>query len=136
MKIVIYMVDAAPILKAVAVPMSHTQTGILKVEILGTMLVAGVLIATYGFHRWYTMMYEDWLLMQERDERIEYLGEQMRKLIAAGKEPGKDFNPQDYEVNLEDYEPPLRSHALNYLFIGLGIFLAVGGVITWIVIPA
>jgi len=108
------MVDAEPILKAVAVPMSHTATGILKVEIMGTMLVAGVLIATYGFRRWYMMMYEDWLLMQERDERIE-----------AGE-----------EINPEDYEPPLRSHILNYLFIGTGIFLAVGGIVTWLVIPA
>ena len=108
------MVDAEPILKAVAVPMSHTPTGILKVEIMGTMLVAGVLIATYGFRRWYLMMYEDWLLIKERDERIE-----------AGE-----------EINPEDYEPPLRSHVLNYLFIGTGIFLAVGGIVTWLVIPA
>ena len=107
------MVDADPILKAVAVPMSHTPTGILKVEIMGGMLVAGVLIATYGFRRWYLMMYEDWCLMQKRDE-----------LIEAG-----------VEINPEDYEPPLRSHALNYLFIGLGVFLAVGGVTTWLVIP-
>lgn len=108
------MVDASPILKAVAVPMSHTETGILKVEILGTMLVVGVLVATYGFNRWYRMMYEDWLLIKERDERIE-----------AGE-----------EINPEDYEPPIRSHALNYLFIALGVFLMAGGIITWLVIPA
>ena len=107
------MVDTAPILKAVAVPMSHTSTGILKVEIMGSMLVTGVLVATYGFNRWYRMMYEDWCLEQERNELIE---------------SGQPFNP-------EDYEPPMRSHALNYLFIGLGIFLAVGGVATWLVIP-
>lgn len=107
------MVDVSPVLKAAALPMSHTPTGILKVEILGSMLVAGVLIATYGFHRWYSMMYQDWLLMKERDDRIE-----------AGE-----------EINPEDYEPPLRSHTLNYLFIGLGIFLAAGGIITWLVIP-
>jgi hypothetical protein len=107
------MVDATPILKAVAVPMSHTQTGILKVEILGSMLVIGVLLATYGFRRWYMMMYEDWLLTRERDERIE-----------AGE-----------EINPEDYEPPLRSHTLNYIFIGTGVFLAVGGIVTWLVIP-
>jgi hypothetical protein len=130
------MVDAEPILKAVAVPMSHTSTGILKVEIMGTMLVAGVLIATYGFRRWYLMMYEDWLLIKERDDLIETLETEMKKLIAAGKKPGKDFNPQDYEINPEDYEPPLRSHVLNYLFIGTGIFLAVGGIVTWLVIPA
>lgn len=108
------MVDTAPILKAVAVPMSHTSTGILKVEIMGAMLVAGVLLATYGFRRWYLMMYEDWLLMREKEERLE-----------AGE-----------EINPEDYEPPLRSHVLNYIFIGTGIFLGVGGVLTWLVIPA
>ena len=132
---VIYMVDAEPILKAVAVPMSHTETGILKVEILGAMLVAGVLIATYGFRRWYLMMFDDWLLARERDERIETLAEEMKALIAAGKVAGKDFDPRDYEINPEDYEPPLRSHTLNYIFIGTGIFLAVGGIITWLVIP-
>ncbi len=51
--------------------------------------------------------------MKERDERIE-----------AGE-----------EINPEDYEPPLRSHTLNYIFIGTGIFLAVGGIVTWLVIP-
>jgi hypothetical protein len=130
------MVDTEPILKAVAVPMSHTPTGILKVEIMGAMLVAGVLIATYGFRRWYMMMYEDWLIMQRRDEQIEYLEHELKKLIVAGKEPGKDFDLKDYEINPEDYEIPLRSHTLNYLFIGTGIFLAVGGVTTWLVIPA
>ena len=130
------MVDAEPILKAVAVPMSHTATGILKVEIMGTMLVAGVLIATYGFRRWYMMMYEDWLIMQKRDEQIEYLETELKKQIDSGKEPGKDFDLKDYEINPEDYEIPLRSHALNYLFIGLGVFLAVGGIVTWLVIPA
>ena len=108
------MVDTTPILKAVAVPMSHTQTGILKVEIMGALLVTGVLIATYGLNRRYKMMYEDWLLMRERDERI-----------GAGE-----------EINPDDYEPPLRSHVLSYLFIGGGIFLAFGGLITWLVIPA
>jgi hypothetical protein len=107
------MVDVSPVLRAAALPMSHTATGILKVQILGSMLVMGVLIATYGFHRWYTMMYSDWLLMRERDERIE-----------AGE-----------EINPEDYEPPLRSHVLNYLFIGTGVLLAVGGIVTWLVIP-
>jgi hypothetical protein len=107
------MVDVSPVLKAAAVPMSHTATGILKVEILGSMLVAGVLIATYGFHRWYTMMYQDWCLKREMDERIE-----------AGE-----------EVNPEDYEPPLRSHVLNYIFIGTGLLLAIGGIVTWLVIP-
>lgn len=102
-----------PILKAAAMPMSHTPTGILKVEIMGALLVIGVLLATYGFRRWYLMMYEDWLLIQERDERIE---------------AGEVINP-------EDYEPPMRSHFLNYLFIGTGILLAVGGVVTWLVIP-
>ena len=106
------MVDTE-LLKVVAVPMSHTQTGILKVEILGSMLVIGVLLATYGFRRWYGMMYEDWKLIQDRDERIE---------------SGEEINP-------EDYEPPLRSHTLNYIFIGTGVFLAVGGIITWLVIP-
>ena len=130
------MVDTSAVLKAVAVPMSHTQTGILKVEIMGSMLVAGVLIATYGFRRWYGMMYEDWCLMRDRDERIEELAEQMNKLLAAGKEPGKDFDPRDFEINPEDYEPPLRSHILNYIFIGGGVFLAVGGFVTWFVIPA
>jgi len=129
------MVDAPAILEKVAVPMSHTPTGILKVEIMGSMLVAGVLIATYGFRRWYMMMYEDWLLLQKRDERIEFLENEMKTLIAAGKEPGKDFDPKDYEINLEEYEPPLRSHALNYLFVGLGVSLAVGGIATWLVIP-
>jgi hypothetical protein len=129
------MVDTEPILKAVAVPMSHTQTGILKVEIMGTMLVAGVLLATYGFRRWYMMMYEDWLLIQKRDEQIEYFEQEVKKLIASGKEPGKDFDLKDYEINPEDYEPPLRSHTLNYLFVGTGIFLAVGGIATWLIIP-
>jgi hypothetical protein len=108
------MVDVEPILKTVAVPMSHTSTGILKVEILGAMLVAGVLLATYGFRRWYLMMYEDWLLTKERDERIE-----------AGE-----------EINLEDYEPPMRSHTVNYIFLGTGLCLIVGGLITWLVIPS
>jgi hypothetical protein len=130
------MVDAPEILKAVAVPMSHTPTGILKVEIMGAMLVIGVLIATYGFRRWYLMMYEDWLLIQRRDERIEYLAAELQKQIAAGKVPGKDFDPRNYEINPEDYEPPLRSHILNYIFIGTGIFLAVGGVATWLILPA
>jgi hypothetical protein len=107
------MVDTSPILKAVAVPMSHTPSGILKVEILGGMLVAGVLLATYGFTRWYNMMYEDWLLTRERDERIE---------------AGETINP-------EDYEPPMRSHIVNYIFLGTGILLVVGSVITWLVIP-
>lgn len=101
------------ILQTFAVPMSHTPTGILKVEIMGTMLVAGVLIATYGFRRWYMMMYEDWMLRKKKEELIE---------------AGVPFNP-------EDYEPPLRSHIVNYIFIGLGIFLAVGGAVTWLVIP-
>jgi hypothetical protein len=107
------MVDTSTVLKAVAVPMSHSATGILKVEIMGGMLVAGVLIATYGFHRWYTMMYQDWLLQVEKEELIE---------------AGTPFNP-------EDYEPPMRSHVLNYIFIGTGIFLAVGGIVTWLIIP-
>jgi hypothetical protein len=108
------MVDVAPILKAVAVPMSHTPTGILKVEILGGMLVIGILLATYGFRRWYMMMYEDWLLMREKEEKLE-----------AGE-----------EINPEDYEPPLRSHVLNYIFIGTGVFLAIGAIVVWLVIPA
>ena len=108
------MVDVAPILKAVAVPMSHTSTGILKVGIMGAMLVAGVLLATYGFNRWYRMMYEDWLLMREKEERLE---------------AGEEINPEDYEL-------PLRSHVLNYIFIGTGVFLGIGGVLVWLVIPA
>jgi hypothetical protein len=130
------MVDVEPILKTVAVPMSHTPTGILKVEIMGAMLVTGVLLATYGFHRWYKMNYDDDMLICKRDDRIEYLEGELKKLLAAGKKPGKDFNMQDYEINPEDYEPPLRSHTLNYLFIGTGLFLAVGGVVTWLVLPA
>jgi hypothetical protein len=130
------MADTSAILKTVAVPMSHTPTGILKVEIMGGMLVAGVLLATYGFRRWYLMMYEDWLLDRERDERIEFLAEEMKKLTDAGKIPGKDFDPRNYEINPEDYEHPLRSHTLNYIFIGTGVFLAVGGVATWLIIPA
>jgi hypothetical protein len=43
-------------------------------------------------------------------------------------EAGTPFNP-------EDYEPPMRSHVLNYIFIGTGIFLAVGGIVTWLIIP-
>ena len=108
------MVDASPILKAAALPMSHTATGILKVEILGTQLVAGVLIATYGFWRWNKMNYEDWVLLQAKNERLE-----------AGE-----------EINPEDYEPPLRSHILNYIFMGTGILLGLGGIITWLIIPA
>lgn len=130
------MVDVEPILKTVAVPMSHTPTGILKVEIMGAMLVAGVLLATYGFRRWYMMMYEDWLLLQKRDEKIEELSYKLKKLVDAGKVPGKDFDPKDYEINPEDYEPPLRSHTVNYIFIGTGAFLAVGGIVTWLVLPA
>jgi hypothetical protein len=126
---------AEEILKAAAVPMSHTPTGILKVEILGGMLVTGVLLATYGFRRWYMMMYDDWLLSVKKNERIEYLEMAMKKLIAAGKEPGKDFDPKDYEINPEDYEPPLRSHTVNYIFFGTGIFLIVGAVLTWLLIP-
>ena len=108
------MVNTDSILQAVAVPMSHTPTGILKVEIMGAMLVIGVLVATYGFNRWYRMEYQDYLLRKKKEELIE---------------AGTPFNP-------EDYEPPLRSHIVNYIFIALGIFLAVGGVATWLLIPA
>jgi len=107
------MVDSSVILKAVAVPMSHTPTGILKVEILGGMLVAGVLIATFGFYRWYLIYLEDTLLH-----------EKMIDLIESG-----------VNVNPEDFEPPLRSHFLNYLFMGLGFFLIFGGAVTWLIIP-
>lgn len=129
------MVDVE-ILKPFAVPMSHTPTGILKVEIMGAMLVIGVLLATYGFRRWYMMMYEDWLLSVKRDERIEYLEGEVKKLEAAGKVEGVDYDIKDYEINPEDYEPPLRSHVVNYIFIATGVFLAVGGVLTWLFIPA
>ena len=65
------MVDSSTVLKAVAVPMSHTPTGILKVEIMGGLLVSGVLLATFGFHRWYKMMYDGWLLQLEKEDLIE-----------------------------------------------------------------
>ena len=108
------MVNTDSILQAVAMPMSHTPTGILKVEIMGALLVIGVLVATYGFNRWYRMEYADYLLRKNKEELIEQ---------------GIAFNP-------EDYEPPLRSHIVNYIFIGLGVFLAFSGVATWLIIPA
>ena len=136
------MADTSSILQAVAVPMSHTPTGILKVEIMGTLLVVGVLVATYGFRRWYYMVYEDWLLSKRKEELIE----QRQSLFQdIGKDPKGESLTEEQKwmlvdkkipFNEEDYEPPLRSHIVNYIFIGLGVFLAAGGVITWLVIPA
>lgn len=107
------MVDTDKILQTVAVPMSHTPTGILKVEILGALLVTGVLVATYGFNRWYRMEYADYLLKKKKEELIE---------------AGIEFDPADYEA-------PLRSHVVNYIFIGLGVVMMIGGVATWLIIP-
>ncbi len=104
------MVDSSTILQAVALPTSHTPAGIFKLELTGALLVIGILVATYGFRRWYLMAYEDWKLQREKEELIE---------------AGTPFNP-------EDYEPPLRSHIVNYIFLGLGVALAISGVVVWL----
>lgn len=130
------------ILQSVAMPMSHTETGILKVEIMGAMLVIGVLVATYGFRRWYLMEYADYLLRKKKEELIE---ERQSLFAELKKNPKNDalteeaiWSQVDAKISFDesDYEPPLRSHVVNYIFIALGIFLAVGGVVTWLIIPA
>lgn len=132
------MVDSSTVLKAVAVPMSHTPTGILKVEIMGGLLVSGVLLATFGFHRWYKMMYDDWLLQLEKEDLIERRQSLLEEIKDETLTEDQKWALVDEKIpfNEADFEPPLRSHILNYIFIGGGIFLAVGGVVTWLVIPA
>lgn len=132
------MVDASTILKAAAVPMSHTATGVLKVEIMGAMLVAGVLLATFGFRRWYLMMYADWLLQVEKEELVEERLTLFEAIKDESLTEDQKWAMVDLKIpfNEEDYIPPLRSHFLNYFFIALGIGIAVGGFLTWLLIPA
>jgi hypothetical protein len=107
-------VNVSAVLKAAAVPMSHTATGILKVEIMGSLLLIGWIIATIGFYRWYKMEYHDYKLKREKEALVE----------------------KNIPFNEEDYNPPLRSHIINYLFFFGGIVIALCGVLTWFIIPA
>ena len=136
------MADTSSILQSVAVPMSHTPTGILKVEIMGALLVIGVLVATYGFRRWYNMAYEDWLLTKKKEDLVE----QRQSLFSEIEHEPKNESLTEEQIwafvdkkipfDEAEYEPPLRSHIVNYIFIGLGIFLMAGGGLTWLLIPA
>ena len=132
------MVDSSTILKAAALPMSHTPTGVLKVEILGGLLFLGWCISTIGFHRWYKIYREDAILKDTKDELIEQRQDLLESIKDDTLTEDQKWALVDKKIPFseEDYEPPLRSHFLNYLVLFGGLAIIVGGVVTWLVIPA
>lgn len=132
------MVDSSTILKAVALPTSHTPSGIFKLELTCVILVLGVLIATYGFRRWYTIMYEDWKLKEAKDEILEQRLDLLSEIKEDTRTEDQKWQYVDMKIpfNEEDYGPPMRSRIVNYIIFFLGMFMFISGFVIWLVLPS